>query len=65
VRLVVNGTERDVRASTVAELLAELAIPSEGFAVAVERAVVPRGEHAGTVLREGQTVEIIRAVGGG
>ena len=36
-----------------------------GVAVALDGEVVPRSEWAGTELREGQRVEVVRAVQGG
>jgi sulfur carrier protein len=36
-----------------------------GVAVAVEGEVVPRGEWKATRLREGQAVEVVRAIQGG
>jgi sulfur carrier protein len=36
-----------------------------GVAVAVEGEVVPRGEWEATSLREGQAVEVVRAIQGG
>ena len=36
-----------------------------GVAVAVDGEVVPRGEWSATPLREGQAVEVVRAVQGG
>jgi sulfur carrier protein len=36
-----------------------------GVAVAVEGEVVPRGEWDSTSLREGQAVEVVRAIQGG
>ena len=65
-RVKVNGEARELpEGSTLADLMTALKLPKDGFAVAVDRAVVPRGEHASTPLREGQAVEVIRAVGGG
>ncbi|MEN9787025.1 MAG: sulfur carrier protein ThiS [Pseudomonadota bacterium] len=61
----VNGEAREVAPCSVAELLAELDASAEGVAVAVNGTVVPRSERAGLPLREGDRVEIIRAVGGG
>jgi len=51
--------------ATLADLLDETGTRRESTAVAVNMAVVPRGEMAGRVLREGDSVEIIEAVGGG
>ncbi|HIU17533.1 MAG TPA: sulfur carrier protein ThiS [Candidatus Avidesulfovibrio excrementigallinarum] len=63
--LQVNGTERDASGLTVAALLEQ-----EGFLhdrVAVERNgdIVPRARYADTVLQDGDSVEIVRFVGGG
>jgi sulfur carrier protein len=65
-RLVVNGTERDVASgATVAALLQTLALRREGVAVALNDDVVPRGEHATRTLNDGDRLEIIVAVAGG
>lgn len=62
----VNGQERELPdGTTVAELLVELGMGPVGVAVAVDRKVVPRGEHASRALEAGSEVEVIRAVGGG
>ncbi|MCZ6806112.1 MAG: sulfur carrier protein ThiS [Deltaproteobacteria bacterium] len=65
-RLVVNGEERQVEANmTVEALLASLGLA--GALVAVERneEVVPRAQHAGTQLAEGDLVEVVHFAGGG
>jgi sulfur carrier protein len=60
----VNGQHRAVAAgTTVAELVA--GAPNRGIAVAVNGAVVPRGEHAACLLSAGDRVEIVTAVQGG
>ena len=65
-RIVVNGTARDVRPGiTLAELLGELAVDPRRVAVAVNAAVIPRGEWAGRTLTDLERIEIIEAVGGG
>lgn len=65
-RVTLNGKEREMReGATLADLLDETGTRRESTAVAVNMAVVPRGEMAGRVLREGDSVEIIEAVGGG
>ncbi len=62
----VNGAARTVRdGATVAELLAELDLGTEGIAVAVDGRVVRRATYAAHTLQDGDTVEIIRAVAGG
>jgi sulfur carrier protein len=66
-RIKVNGEDAELRAATVAELLAERGIdPSARFlAVAVNGTVVRRGEWAGRALLPGDSVEIVRPMQGG
>jgi len=62
----VNGQPRTVRDGlTVAQLLAGLGLAGKRLAVEVNRDIVPRGEHATRMLRDGDRVEIIHAIGGG
>jgi sulfur carrier protein len=51
--------------ATVADLLRDLSRDPKKLAVEVNGAVVPRGDHAATVLRAGDRVEIVTLVGGG
>lgn len=60
-----NGEEHETTARTVAALLTELKAPQTGSAVALNGAVVRRAEHENTPLKDGDAVEIIRAVQGG
>lgn len=64
-RIKLNGEEKEISATTVAQLLAELDMPQIGIAVARNGAVVRRADHENTVLSEGDELEIIRAVQGG
>ena len=51
---------------TLADILPLLQIAqADGIAIAVNEEVVPRGEWAGHVLREGDRVFVIRATQGG
>ena len=62
----VNGTTRDLpRDTSIADLLKELGVPSEGTAVALNGAVVPRKDHGSAMLSDDDVVEVIRAVAGG
>ena len=64
--LTVNGEPRAVPAgTTVAALLAELGVPARGSAVERNRQLVPRRDHAATVLAAGDAVEVVTLVGGG
>lgn len=65
-KITVNGDPRDVADALTVRALIEL----EGLGagpVAVERNgdVVPRKEHATTVIAEGDAIEIVHFVGGG
>ena len=66
VRITVNEEPRELPAeTTVADLVAGLALGPRRIAVEVNRAVVPRAEYGAHRLAEGDTVEIIHFVGGG
>lgn len=63
--VVVNGEPRAIGGVTVAELVRELTDELRGVAVAVDGEIVPRGRWLTTRLRDGQHVEVVRAVQGG
>lgn len=69
-KLVVNGETRETVAANLAELwrteTAELEIAEpRGFAISLNGAVVRRAAWATTPVREGDAIEIIRAMSGG
>jgi sulfur carrier protein len=63
----VNGAERALDMANVAALVAALGIAADarGVAVALNGAVVPRGQWPTMVLAAGDRVEVIRAMQGG
>jgi sulfur carrier protein len=62
----VNGQLREVApGSTVAELLGELGMTPPHVAVELNLEVVPRVQHEGTELQDGDRVEVVTLVGGG
>lgn len=64
--ITVNGALRDITPdTTVAALIAQLNLKPELTAVQLNDTILPRGEAAQTMLSEGDTVELIRIVGGG
>ena len=66
VSIVVNGDPRGVPAGTTVEaLLRELGLAGRPVAVERNLEIVPRSAHAGTVLVEGDRVELVTMVGGG
>ena len=67
-RIVLNGEPTAVADGiTVRTLLDGLDVPggARGVAVAVDAAVVPRGEWETTTLDDGARVEVLRAIQGG
>jgi sulfur carrier protein len=66
--ITVNGAPREVGAgatvATVVEML-DLTPDARGVAVALDGEVVSRGQWADTQLRDGSTVEVVAAIGGG
>ena len=66
VDVVVNGEARTVvQGTTIAELIAELGLGDRRVAVEKNREVVPRAQHATTVLAAGDRLELVTFVGGG
>jgi thiamine biosynthesis protein ThiS len=66
VKIVLNGKEIELAEEcTVERLLDEHPPAHRGFAVELNRAVVPRKEHARRLLRPGDRVEVVTLVGGG
>jgi sulfur carrier protein len=64
--VVVNGKRRDLHdETTVADVVRSLVDVERGVAVALDGEVVPRSTWATTRLRDGQRLEVLRAVQGG
>jgi sulfur carrier protein len=67
ISITVNGAPYRCRTldPRVSELLLDLSL--QGKRVAIERngEIVPRSKHAETVLRDGDKIEVVAAVGGG
>lgn len=64
-KLLLNGTEREVRAAQVEELVAELGLPLAAALVEHNGTALLRSEWPTAQLREGDRLEIIRMVAGG
>ena len=64
--VVINGQPRAVNpGTTIAALVVELGLADRKVAVERNREVVPRAQHATTVLAEGDRLEVVTFVGGG
>jgi sulfur carrier protein len=66
-KLWINGEEAELtNGKGMSEILARLQIPDpRGVAIALDGEVIPRGEWDDVHLKEGQRVEVVRAVQGG
>ena len=66
IEVAVNGEPcRTPAGSRVTDLIAQLGLDGRRVAVAIDREVVPRSQHALRRLRDGDRIEILEAVGGG
>jgi sulfur carrier protein len=65
-QIELNGQPREIaEGSTIALLLGELELEPRHLAVERNRELVPRAEHAGAQLAEGDCIEVVTLVGGG
>ncbi len=65
-RVVLNGEDHELASGlTVRQLVEALGLGLGPVAVEVNQAVVPRAEHATSVLADGDKVEVVHFVGGG
>jgi sulfur carrier protein len=66
VRIQVNGEPRQLPdGATVLALLRDLGIGDGPVAVERNAEIVPRAQHATTMLTDGDQVEVVQFVGGG
>ena len=64
--VIVNGEQREVPAGmTVGGLIREMGLGKAACAAEVNKALVPKREHEGRQLAEGDRVELVTLVGGG
>lgn len=65
-QILINGkVHAAADGTTVAMLLAELALEGKRLAVEVNEGVIPRSRHPSHALVDGDRVEIVHAIGGG
>ena len=61
----INGEMLDKNGKSVSEVLSEMDISSQRVAVELNEEIVPKARYDETILRDGDTVEVVRFVGGG
>ena len=65
-QIVLNGADTDApEAATITQLIEQLGLTNKRIAIEINETIVPRSAHATTVLRSGDRVEIVHAIGGG
>jgi len=66
IQIQVNGKQREVeKGVSIAELLQQLELDPRYLAVERNRELIPRAEHANTLLATGDCLEVVTLVGGG
>ena len=65
-QITVNGDAVELQDdATLIELLQQLSLGEARIAVELNGAIVPRSQHQQQVLRDGDSLEIVHAIGGG
>lgn len=66
INITVNGdTQRHAQPLALSELLLSMALAGKKVAVEKNGEIVPRSVHGSTLVRDGDRLEIVIAVGGG
>ena len=63
--LLNNKPERLFDGSTVKKLLENKNIKNKYYAVEINRKIIPKSDHETYVIKDGDKIEIITAIGGG
>lgn len=62
----INGEPRSLEDGlNLQQLIALLGLENKRLAIEVNQGIVPRSEHASYILKQGDKVEIVQAIGGG
>ena len=61
----VNGAELDIAGKTISEYLASTNYDPKRIAIERNGDIVPKSKYGETILRDGDSVEIVSFVGGG
>lgn len=65
-KIHINGEEHVLpKLQTLAALLEAHGYAQQKIAVEINRNIIPRSTHAATMLRDGDRIEIVKAIGGG
>lgn len=65
-QIILNGeTKAFEQLSTVADLLEQLGLTGKRLAVEINEEIIPRSEFSTHAVNDNDTIEIVRAIGGG
>lgn len=66
ITIQLNGEVHELAAQvSITDLIAQLKLSHGRLAVEINREIIPRSEHADTLISNGDVVEVIHAIGGG
>ena len=60
-----NGEQRELSGKTVTEMLNENGYDPKRVAVELDLEIVPKSQYDSTILKDGDSVEVVSFVGGG
>lgn len=64
-KVIINNQPKDTNASSLQDLVSELALPGQGVAVAVNNEMIPKDNWAVHKIKDGDDILIIKAACGG
>ena len=66
-KIQVNGLEKNFEASelSLSQLIEKLALTKKKFAIEYNGEIIPRGKFSQIILKDGDKLEVVIAVGGG
>ena len=64
--ITLNGEPKAIKTnSNISDLIQLMDLGEARIAVELNLEIVPRSEHVTTILKEGDTLEVVHAIGGG
>lgn len=64
--ITLNGEARKIAEGTLlSQLIDQLDLHGKRLAVEINREIIPRSQHGDYVIRDGDIIEIVHAIGGG
>ncbi|MDH5473114.1 MAG: sulfur carrier protein ThiS [Gammaproteobacteria bacterium] len=65
-QITLNGEKKSLDDGThLSQLIEQLGIEGKRIAIELNREIIPKSEHASYEIKDGDTIEIVHAIGGG